>query len=111
MRRRRRAKLLRVMIVKQQEEIVSSSYRSPAGFILAGIPDGHNQLISLNGVYSKTEQIVQSRHVYSGPNGMDDWRLVFQQYRGPWMAHGSLSDPFARIGHGGSPTNMVRLCS
>jgi len=45
---------------------------SAAGFILAGIPGDHTQDI-LNGIYSKTEQIVQSRHVYSGPNGMNAW--------------------------------------
>ena len=45
---------------------------SPAGFALAGIPGGHNQC-TINGIYSKTNQIVEGRHVYSGPNGLNAW--------------------------------------
>ena len=61
---------------------------SPAGFVLAGIPDGHNQAY-LNGVYSKTEQIVNSRHVYSGPNGMNAWYFD----KGPGWADWLLGSP------------------
>jgi hypothetical protein len=45
---------------------------SAAGFILSGIPDDHEKTY-YNGPYSKTEQIVNSRHVYSGPNEMGFW--------------------------------------
>ena len=47
---------------------------SPAGFILAGIPEHYFQAY-VNGIYSKTEQIVNSRHVYSGPNGVNAWHF------------------------------------
>jgi hypothetical protein len=45
---------------------------SAAGFMLAGIPDDHLQAC-YNGVYSKTEQIANIRHVYSGPNKIKAW--------------------------------------
>jgi hypothetical protein len=45
---------------------------SAAGFALAGVPDDHAKAY-YNGVYSKTEQIVNSRHVYSGPNEQFAW--------------------------------------
>ena len=47
---------------------------SAAGFILAGIPGDHIQAY-VNGIYSKTEQIVNSRHVYSGRNGINAWHF------------------------------------
>ena len=62
---------------------------SPAGFILAAIPDGHVQAY-FNGVYSKTEQIVNSRHVYSGPNGINAW-----YFNGEWR----IAEGADRIGN------------
>ena len=38
-----------------------------AGFALVGIPGDHERAY-YNGVYSKTEQLLNSRHVYAGPN-------------------------------------------
>jgi hypothetical protein len=55
---------------------------SAAGFVLAGIPENHEA--NYNGLYSKTDQIVNSRHVYLGPNEVNVW------YCGAWRIASKL---------------------
>ena len=57
---------------------------SAAGFILSGIPDDHEKAY-YNGAYSKTEQIVNSRHVYSGRNGQNAWYFDKEPGWADWL--------------------------
>jgi hypothetical protein len=52
---------------------------SPAGFVLEGISADHAKAF-INGIYSKTEKIVNGRHVYEGPNGVSAWHSI-----GSWL--------------------------